>query len=534
MPADLETGRLAYDQHDWPRAYEYLRGAEEPEDIQRLAVAAQLAGYEEAAIEQLQRAHSAFLKRGDLEPAIRAGGQLAMYLLNRGEFAQAGGWLARSRRLLDELNRDSAEAGFLMIPAALQALEQGDVAQASRIFEQVIEIAERFEDADLGAMGRLGRGQSLVITGQLAAGLELFDETMVAVTSGEVSPIVSGIIYCAVIDGCRRIYDLRRAQEWTEALDHWCESQPGLVPFRGNCLVFRSQIKQFHGAWADALSEADRACALLTKPRVQSAAGDAFYQLGELHRLRGDYAKADAAYQQANDTGRSPQPGLALVRLAKGQIEAAAAAVRRERDEEGDPSRRCAVLPAYVEVMVAAGDVDAARDGAGELARLADMFGAPYVRAIAGYADGAVLLAAGDPKSALESLRRALKLWRELGAPYEVARTRELIASACGALGDSESAEMELAAARKSLGQLGAVVAVHEQAPAPGGLSTRELDVLRLLAAGKTNKAIAADLFISEKTVARHVSNIFDKLGLASRAAATAYAYEHGLHRRPT
>jgi DNA-binding NarL/FixJ family response regulator len=532
--ADLDRGRKEYDRRNWPEAYELLRGAQEPEDLMRLAVAAQLTGHDEAAVEQLHRAHNTFLKRGDAQPAIRAGANLAMLLTNRGELAQAAGWIARCRRMLDELNRDCAEAGYLRIPTALQAVGQGDVAGASAIFKEVIQIAERFDDADLGAMGRLGRGQSLLMTGDIATGLELFDENMVAVTSGELSPIVAGIIYCAVIDGCRRIYDLRRAHEWTQALDQWCESQAGLVPFRGNCLVFRSEIKQLHGAWSDALVEANRACVMLTEPRVQEAAGDAFYQLGELHRLRGDFAAAEAAYLRANGVGRSPQPGLALVRLAQGQIESACAALRREREDARDPSRMTAVLPAFVDAMIAAGDVKAARAGAAELEAAARALGAPpFVRALAEKAQGAVLLAEGEPRSAVASLRSALDLWRDLDAPYEAARTRILIAKAWEALGDLDAAALEIDAARTLFAHLGSATD-NPPAAAPGGLSAREVEVLRLVAAGKTNKAIAADLFISEKTVARHMSNIFDKLGLASRAAATAYAYEHGLQRRPT
>lgn len=532
-PADLARGRQEFERRNWPAAYELLRGAQEPEDLMLLAVAAQLAGHDEAGVDHLHRAHNTFLKRGDAQSAIRAGANLAMLLTNRGDVAQAAGWIARCRRMLDDLNRDCAEAGYLQIPSALQALWQGDVARASAMFQEVMQIAERFEDADLGAMGRLGRGQSLLMTGDIAAGLELFDENMVAVTSGELSPIIAGVIYCAVIDGCRRIYDLRRAHEWTQALDQWCESQAGLVPFRGNCLVFRSEIKQLHGAWSDALLEANRACAMLTEPRVQEAAGDAFYQLGEMHRLRGDLAAAEDAYLRANGMGRSPQPGLAMIRLAVGQVEGACIALRREREEAQDPSRKTAVLPAFVEAMLAAGDVEAARAGAAELELAAKQLGAPpYVRALAEKALGAVLLAEGQPRPALTSLRSALELWRSIDAPYEVARTRILIGKACEALGDPDAAALEADAARKALEKLGSVT-VKPEAPA-GGLSAREVEVLRLIAAGKSNRAIATELFISEKTVARHVSNIFTKLGVSTRAAATAYAYEHGLQGRPT
>jgi DNA-binding CsgD family transcriptional regulator len=538
----LARGRRAYNRQDWTAAYEYLRGADEVDDVERLAIAAQLTGHEDEALEQLQRAHHARLRQGEVERAVYLAANLVMAMLNRGEEAQAAGWLARARRLLDDVDHDCAEAGYVMIPTALQTLRQGDISRATEMFQQIIEIAEQFGDPDLGAMGRLGRGQSLVQMGEIAAGLEYFDENMVAITSGEISPIVAGIVYCAVIDGCRGIYDLRRAQEWTQALDQWCESQPGMVRYRGNCLVFRSQIMQFHGAWSDAMVEAEKARVRLTVPRVQEAAGDAYYQLGDLHRLQGDLTRAEAAYRQANDVGRSPQPGLALVRLARGQVVPAAIALRRERDETSEPSRLCAVLPAFVDVMVAAGEVDSAREGAAKLAQVAEVLRAPYVRALASYAAGSVHVAAAEHRAALDSLRSSLALWRELDAPFEAARTRVLIGVACGALGDHDSARLEFDAARKTFIQLGATPEVGRvdsfSAPqahrSAGALSARELEVVRLLAAGKSNRNIAAELFISEKTVARHVSNIFTKLGVSTRAAATAYAYEHGLQARST
>jgi DNA-binding CsgD family transcriptional regulator len=530
MNADLTRGRLAYDRRDWREAYARLRDAQEPEDVMRLAVAAQLAGHEEAALESLQCAHNDFLKRGDVEPAVRAAAHLVIALLDLGDAAQAQGWLARARRILQDSHRDCVEAGYLMVPSALQNLFSGDAARALEIFSEVMKTAVRFGDADLEAMGKLGRGQCLIQAGEIGAGLELFDENMAAVISGETSPVVSGTVYCVVIDSCRRIYDLRRAHEWTQALDQWCESQPGLVQFRGACLLFRSEIKQLHGAWSDALAEANRACELLTTSRTREAAGDAFYQLGEVHRLRGDAEAAEAAYRRANEMGRSPQPGLALLRLARGQIKAASAALRREREDSRDPTRKCAVLPAFVDTMIAAGDLEAAREGAAELDESAQALGAPYVGALADQAQGAVLLAAGEPRPALDRLRSALNVWRELGAPYQAASARMLIGQAHDALGDCDGAALEKEAARKALAELGV-----KKVPGPvaDGLSAREVEVLRLVAAGKTNKAVAAELFISEKTVARHVSNIFDKLGLTSRSAATAYAYEHGLQGPP-
>jgi ATP/maltotriose-dependent transcriptional regulator MalT len=534
--AELARGRRAFDRHEWAEAQMRLQAADSAEDLERLAIATQLLGRDDEASEAFQRAHNAFLKRGETERAVRCAANLIMNMLNRGDVAQAGGWLARSRRLLDDGQRDCVELGYLTVPAALQTLMQGDPQRASEMFDAVIDLAARFADLDLAAMGRLGRGQSLLMLGDIAGGVALFDENMVAVTSGEISPIVAGIVYCAVIEGCRSIFDLRRAHEWTEALNQWCESEPGLVQYRGACLVFRAQIMQLHGRWSDAAAEADRACARLSAPRLQPAIGDAFYQLGELHRLRGDFSRAEVAFRQASEVGTSAQPGLALIRLAKGQREAAVVAISREREEASDLPRRCAVLPAFVEIMLAAGKTDLARDAADEIAAIADQLQAPYLSALSAHARGAVLLAAGEHRRALELLRSSSTVWRELEAPYEGARTRILIGLACRGMGDADAAAMELESARRVLEQLGAAPDVKRVDELLGksvstehDLSTREIEVLRMLAAGKSNRVIAGDLFISEKTVARHVSNIFTKLGLSNRAAATAYAYEHGL-----
>jgi ATP/maltotriose-dependent transcriptional regulator MalT len=340
-----------------------------------------------------------------------------------------------------------------------------------------------------------------------------------------------------VIEGCQEIYDLRRAREWTAALGRWCESQPDLVPYRGQCMIRRAELMQLHGAWLDAMDEVRRARERLSQPTVHPAVGAACYQQGELHRLRGEFASAEEAYREASRWTRAPRPGLALLRLAQGDVEAALGAIRRLLDEARERHARPAVLGAAVEIALAANDVAAARAAADELSRIAGELDAPYLRALADHAAGAVLLAEGEPRAALDVLRRAWSAWQELEAPYESARVRVLIGRACRELGDEDAAEMELDAGRCVFQQLGAatdlarVEALSRKAAAGGAgrLTAREVQVLRLVAAGKTNRAIATDLVISEKTVARHLSNIFTKLGISSRAAATAYAYEHEL-----
>ena len=357
------------------------------------------------------------------------------------------------------------------------------------------------------------------------------------VTTQELSPIVAGLVYCGVILGCQEAYEVRRAREWTAALGRWCDQQPDLVAFTGRCLVHRAEIMQLGGEWQDALLEATRAGERLAAGFNQGAAAEAFYRQAELHRVRGELDAAEAAYREASIRGREPQPGLALLRLAQRRGDAAVAAIRRVLGETTQASRRAGLLAAAVEIHLAGNDVERARDACAELEELAGSSGRELLTGIAAHARGAVELAAGDAAAALVALRLALATWQELGAPYEEARSRELVGLACRALGDDDTASLELEAARATFARLGAatdrdrVDALLERGGTPPrhGLTAREHEVLRLVAAGKTNRAIADELVLSARTVDRHVSNIFVKLGVSSRAAATAFAYEHDL-----
>lgn len=384
-------------------------------------------------------------------------------------------------------------------------------------------------------LGQLGQGQARIMLGEIPEGLSLLDEAMVAVTAGEVSVVVSGIVYCSVIGTCHLASDVRRAQEWTIALDHWCGARPDMVMFSGQCQAHRAELYRLHGAWSDALMAA-RAAQALSRRGDWSATFGGWYQQAEVQRLRGEVDEADLSYRRAGEAGYPPQPGLALLRLAQGRIREARALIHETADEV-DPATRRHLLPAVVEIELAAGDVAAARLAADELTSATPDDGMPLMRAVALRAEGSVRLEEGDAHAALERLRQAWAIWQELDAPYEAARCRVLAARTSRALGDAVSASMDLEAARAVFVELGAVpdllrvdaLSRDAHAATATPLTPREVEVVRLVAEGNTNRAIAARLYLSEKTVDRHLSNVFSKLGISSRAAATAYAYEHAL-----
>ena len=538
----LQRGRESFERKAWAESYRLLQTAEReaplaPDDLERLAIAAYLIGKDDESEQFLTRAHQTFLERGEWEGAARAAFWVGFGLLARGALAPASGWLGRAEHLLDERQVDSVVRGYLLIPVAIRRVVQGDPAGGHDAFMQAAEIASRFGDRSLSAVACHGCGRALIRLGRIAEGVTRLDEAMASVVAGDVTPVLAGDIYCSVLEGCQEIFDLRRAHDWTTSLARWCAAQPDLVRYRGECLIYRAEVMQWRGNWGAAEQDARAACELLTSGRGRAAAGAAFYRIAEIHRLRGEYTEAEAAYTRGNEFGRKPQPGLSLLRLAEGQIEIAAASIRTALVDTTSRAARARVLPAAVEILLAAGDTAGARAAAAELCEMAAAIGTPLLSGVSAHAMGAVLLAEGDLAGATTMLRQACEAWRDLETPYEEAQTRLLMASLCERRGDREGHRLDVDAARRLFQQLNAEpwLARIEQPSRParhqdaGVLSERELQVLRLVAAGKTNRAIAEELFISEKTVARHVSNIFDKVGVSSRTGATAWAFHQHL-----
>ncbi len=533
----LEHGRECYGRRAWADAYQGLVRADQaaalqPDDLQRLATAAFLTGRDVEFQRLQERLHRVHADARDEARAARCAFWLALFSLLRGEIGPANAWIARGQRLVE--GRDCVERGYVMIAVAEQQLRDGQAGAAYATAGQAVGVGECFADADLTAAARHAQGRALIDQGDVVAGLKRLDETMLAVVADELSPIMTGMMYCSVIDTCRQVYALGRAREWTSEFSRVCEQQPDMSAFTGTCLVHRSEILQLQGAWPDALTEACRACERAERAD-RKPPGAALYQQAEIHRLRGEFAKAEDAYHSANERGCEPQPGLALLRLAQGRTDAACAAIRRLTSATGDRPGRARLLPAYLEITLAIGDIEDARSARDELYELAQAFGADALRAVVAQADGAIALAEGHAHAALVPLRYAFEQWQRLEAPYEAARARVLIGDACQALGDHEAAELERKAARSEFERLGAQPDLARldapntpgQLPPENPLTARELQVLRLISSGRTNREIADQLCLSERTIDRHVSNILGKLDVPSRTAATAYAYDH-------
>jgi DNA-binding CsgD family transcriptional regulator len=517
----VQRAREAFENNAWRDAHEAYLAADAVEaiggdDLERLAVAACLVGRDRDFLMYKERAHRAHVAANRGQRAARDAFWLALFSLFRGDVGQANAWVARAERLITD--PDCAEHGYLALEMARESAELG----------------ERCGDADLVAGARHQQGRAAIQSGRIAEGIKLLDETMLAVVAGELSPIMTGLMYCSIIEACRGAYEWNRAREWTAALSRWCDRQAGMVAFTDACFVHRAEILCLQGAWADAMLETRRVCER-GEHCDRPAPGAAFYQQGEIHRLRGEATQAEECYRTASRRGFDPQPGLALLRLSQGRTDAAAAAIRRLMGANCERIERGRILPAHFEIMLAIGDLEEANKACEELEALRAAYDTDVVRAQAAQARGALCARCGDASAALGHLREAFECWVRFEAPYEAARVRLALAEVCATLGDEEASALELDAARATFEQLGASVDLEKLAKraakksGTGGLSPREVQVLRYVARGQTNKEIARELGLSERTVDRHLCNIFVKLKVPSRAAAAAYASTHRL-----
>ena len=473
--------------------------------------------------------------RGELAAAARSASWCTFVLALSGEIARSAGWAARARQLVDDHELGGAAAGWVLADEAHRLMVTGRVADGLVVARAAEQLGGAAGDADVLVLSRLSIMHALVMQGDRVEAIRLADEIMVAVAAGETSAAVVGTTYCSAIGACLTVRDVGRAREWTDVLGRWCAARPELVPYRGQCRVHRAQMMTWGGDWLGAVAEATAAEQLLRGP----AAGDAAYQLGEVHRLMGHLDAAAHHFRRANSLGRRPEPGLSRLRIAQGRADAAVTTIRRMCAEPCAPEDVAEMLDVLVEAQLALGEVDAARACAEELRHAAAGIDAPLVGGLAQRAEAATLLAAARPDTALAAANACLRMWAELDLPHGCAQVRVLMGRCLRALGDEPSAELEFDAARECFERLGAApdVGVVERliadcAPVghrPGGLTEREVEVVRLVAAGHTNRVIARELRLSEKTVARHLSNIYTKLGVTSRAATTAYAYDHQL-----
>lgn len=470
-------------------------------------------------------AYDAFLAEARPVEAAGAAQVLGIFHVSRGDEPLGMGWIGRAGRLLEGVPESPAHGLLLHLTEVEPSLQAGRPAAAVDAARRIQELGRRLGQPDLVALGLNGEGRALIKSGQVVDGLRLLDEAMVTVLDGRLAPFISGTLYCHTIATCHEVADIRRMSRWIDLTEQWLATFPAAVAFGGLCAVHRAQLHVFRGEWGEAERKALGVVADLDANRIDYAA-EAWYVVAEARRLRGDPGAA-AAFDEAHARGRDPQPGRALLRLREGDPAGAAMSVRAAVAAVGpDPLRRAPLLAAAVEIAVAAGRLDDAAAAASELAEAASTYATSGLEAMAADARGTVMLAEDRATGALPVLREANRRWHELGAAYNAARTSVRLAEAYRALGDETSAAAEVAHAEATYTRLGAYRRAKES---PDGLTRRECEVLALVADGRSNRQIGEALFISDRTVARHLTNIFTKLDLTSRTQAARYAIDHGL-----
>jgi DNA-binding CsgD family transcriptional regulator len=534
------TAQTHHDRTTWDEAYARFAATDpatlDVEQWESFAAAAFWTGRPRESIIARQRAYALHRDGGDDARAAHSAWLLFVSHFDLDDLAAAGAWLKRAQRHVGSLP-DAVERGYVALGDADWRLFHGELEDALTSARTATASGRRCHDGDLEALGLAAEGRVLVATGDVPAGLAKLDEAMVAVIGDELGAFATGRVYCLLLYTCQELADVRRAAEWTELAMGWCAERGHDSWYPGLCRLHQCEVRSLRGDWSTAEREALKAADELALYGDYLVA-DGQYLVGEIRRRKGQYAAAADAFRRAHEHGRDPQPGLALLRLAEGHADDAAVALRVALGGAAakTPLRRGRLLAAQVQVELRLEQVDAAAAAAAELTRLADANRSPLLRAMAGFATGSVLLGRGEPADALPLLQDSCAISRELSCPYEMGETRVLVGLATRQLGDEGTAALELEAAKELFTRLGAapaVVRVEEllgaTAQSAGGLTSRELEVLRLIAQGRSNREIAAQLVISEHTVARHVSNILRKLGVASRSAATTFAHEHDL-----
>ena len=491
-------------------------------------------GQADRSLELAEVAHERLVAEGQTTRAAQAAIGLGFLLMLRGDLGAGSGWIQRGRSLLQH-SPDETARWYVVHLDAEDALHGGDINRALDLARQVRDAAQRAADPTLCSLALMTEGTARLRKGEVSEGMALLDEAMLPVKAGRISPDMAGNLYCQVIAVCWELFDLRRAREWTAATERWCEQFDSAVMFSGICRMHRVQLRQVSGEWDSAVAEARIVCTELIGMNAQVVA-EGYYLLGDLLRLRGDVLGAEKAYLRAHELGRDPQPGLALLTAQTGPSGAAVVSLRTAlATHKGAEYSRAPLLLAIVDLAVDVPDIEAAREASKQLTAMAHRWQSPGLYAVAAQAHGAVQVAAGHAGPAVTTLREAVRRWQELEAPYACARSRMLLAQAYSALQDHGAATRELDVAERTLEGLDAVVDLRRLerlrpgAERPGGLTLREAEILRQVAYGGTNKQVAAALVISEKTVARHLANIYSKLGLSTRTAAVAWARTAGL-----
>lgn len=474
-----DTSRHSAADDRWRQAYAAFSEADEVTlgagELEAFADTAWWTCHADQAIELRQRAFHRYLAEEEPRDAARLALSLSWDHSARGAYAVSRGWVGRAERLLASFP-DAPERALLALTQAMTELDVGDVGPGIPHLEEALRLAEVHGDRDVQAMARVVKGRLLVHQGSVDEGLALLDESSTAALSGELGPLVSGLVYCYTIASCQDVGDYHRAVEWTQAANRWCDGVD-VTGFPGACRVHKAQVMRLHGNWTAAVEQAQAACTELHEfNNVITAAGH--YEVGEVRRRRGEFAAALESYREADAYGQDPQPGLSLLRLAEGRVEAALAAIHRSLEATDRPLDRVRLLPALVEVAVAAGNADAAREALAELDRIVGEYRiadrpAPAFEAAAHLARGQLALAEGRVPEATRSLRQAREGWQVIGAPYETAQARLLLGLAYRRSGDEDGAMGEFEAALAVFERLGARVDAERAKELLGRLERR-------------------------------------------------------------